>query len=88
MAGEKEQRRRRVHKAGISAGIFAVVIVFLGFFGLWLFTGWAWDVWAWLQAVLLAVACSLTVFFVVYMLVVGLGSLAVRWSKKPNNDQD
>jgi len=82
MSAKKPGGRKRAHNAGIRWGLFGVVLVLSAFFGLWLFTGWAWDVWTWLEMLVLAVTLGLVVYGFVLALLAGGRSPPGR-SKKP-----
>jgi hypothetical protein len=82
---KKPRERERAQNVGIIGGLCAVVIVALAFFGLWLSTGWAWNVWTWLQMLVLAVTLGLVVYGFVLALLAGSGSSPGRSKNKPDD---
>ena len=86
MSAKKPREGKRAQNAGMRGGLFAVVLVVLAFLGLWLFTGWAWDVWTWLEMLVLAVTLGLVVYGFVLALLGGGRSPPGRSNNKPNDD--
>ena len=85
MSVEKTRERKRAQNAAKIGGLLAVAAVISAFFGLWLFTGWAWNVWTWLQMLALALAFGLVVYGFIRALLGGGGSSTGQSRDKPHD---
>jgi len=85
MSVEMTRERKRAQNAGKIGGLLAVAIVISAFVGIWLFTGWAWSVWTWLQMFALAVAFGLVVYGFIRARLGGGGSSPGQSREKSDN---